>query len=315
MGTRHFTEEDWDRYCATTNVRDTSTPTLGGAGSIYSSTKLKDNVNPINIEYREARDSEAHPSSTPIIVAYDVTGSMSPVLRAAIENLGTLNIEMKKRKPLPDPQVCYMGIGDVKFDKAPLQVTQFESGVEQADALREIWLEGRGGSNNSESYLLPWYFAIHKVRADNMEKRHKKGFLFTMGDECCPDKLTAQDLQKVFGDGQYEDMSKEELLALVSRDWYVFHMIIEEGNYYSNRYHIDDTRKDMCEASWEFMGQNVIHVSDYNKIAEIIVSTMQVVNGESVDSVVNSWGTGTALVVAEAINGLTTKNENEVIEF
>jgi len=313
MGYGFFDSDAWTDYIKTTSLDKKST--TGGTGSIYSSTGLKESVDPKCIECREARDSKEHASSTPIIVAYDVTGSMRPVLRAAIENLGTLNEEIQKRDPVPDPQVCFMGIGDVKFDTAPLQVTQFESDIKQADALREIWLEEHGGSNESESYLLPWYFAVHKVKADNIEKRHKKGFLFTMGDECCPDGLSADDLKKVFGNGQYEDMTKEELLALVSRDWYVFHMIIEEGNYYSNRYHIDDTRRERCEASWEFMGQNVIHVSDYHKIAEIIVSTMQVVHGESVHDVINSWGTDTALVVASAINGLTVKKENEVIEF
>ncbi len=313
MGYNPFKSSDWDDYCKTTSIYTRST--TGSSDSLYATSSLQKTVDPKYIDYRESRDSDANPESTPIIVAYDVTGSMNPVLDVAIKKLGTLNEELQKRNPVPNPQVCYMGIGDVRFDSAPLQVTQFESGIEQADALRDIWLEGHGGSNSSESYLLPWYFAVHKVKADNIEKRHKKGFLFTMGDECCPDELTTDDLKKVFGDGQYEDMTKEELLALASRDWYVFHLIIEEGNYYSNRYHIDNTRKDKCNASWAFMGQNVIHVDDYKKIAEIIVSTMQVVYGESIRNVVDSWDTSTALTVANAINGLSVKKENEVIEF
>lgn len=314
MGSGSWDSRSWDSYRAR-NVRSDSA-TTGGRSSVYSATSMKADYDPKNITVRECRDSADHPASTPLIIACDVTGSMSPVLRSVIENLGTLNSEIISRDA-GDFSVCFMGVGDVDSDRAPLQVSQFESDIRQADALRGIWLEQRGGANQHESYILPWYFAIEKVSADAIEKRGKKGFLFTMGDECCPPNLTAEQVEKVFGYRPQEDMTKEELLTAVSRDWEVFHLIIEEGNYYSNRYRIDDKRRERCEASWDFMGQNVLHVSDHTKLAEIIVSTIQIVNGENADDVAASWDGSTSVVVSHAVNGLVNAKagSNGVIEF
>lgn len=316
MGGGSWTTSSWDAYSTTRNVRHAST--VGSHDSLYSSRSMPTEYDPKNIVVRESCDSAEHPNSTPIIIACDVTGSMSPVLRSVMQNLGTMNDELNKRNPVSDPQVCYMGIGDVAAgDRAPLQVTQFESDIRQAEALSKIWLEQRGGSNSSESYILPWYFALNKVKADAIEKRGKKGFLFTMGDECCPNKLTAGEIETVFGERPQEDnYTKEELLSAVSRDWEVFHLIIEEGNYYSNRYYRDSKRPENVNNSFEFMGQNVIHVSDHTKIAEIIVSTIQVVCGENVEKVIDSWDGSTSIVVKHAIESLTNVEcSSDLVEF
>ena len=313
MGVGSWDSHAWDSY-RTRNVRSDSA-TTGGRNSVYSGTSMKADYDPKNITVRECRDSTDHPASTPLIIACDVTGSMSPVLRSVIENLGTLNLEIINRNA-GDFAVCYMGVGDADFDRAPLQVSQFESDIRQADALRGIWLEQRGGSNSCESYILPWYFAIEKVSADSIEKRGKKGFLFTMGDECCPANLTPTQIKKVFGYEVQEGYTKEEIYSVVCRDWNVFHLIIEEGNYYSNRYHIDDKRREKCEASWDFMGQNVLHVSDHTKLAEIIVSTIQVVNGEDASTVADSWDGSTSVVVKHALGNLTSVKETSgVVRF
>lgn len=315
MGCGSWSTSSWDSYRKTSNLRSASV--YGAHDSIYSSSTMKDELNPKNITMRESRDSVDHPKSTPIIIACDVTGSMSPVLNSVIQNLGTLNEELGKRHPVTDPQICFMGVGDCAAgDKAPLQVTQFESDIRQAEALRKIWLEQRGGGNNSESYTLPWYFAANKISADAIEKRGEKGFLFTIGDECCPANLTAEQIERVIGDKIEEDLTAEELLTVVSRNWNVFHLIIEEGNYYSNRYFKDITRAEKCNKSWELLGQNVIHVDDHTKLAEIIVSVMDVMAGNNASDVAGSWAdASTCKSVSKAVNGLVSDIKNDVIEF
>ena len=58
-----------------------------------------------------------------------------------------------------------LAIGDAVSDRAPLQVGQFESGLEMDMWLTRIWLEGRGG-DLPESYTLAHWFGAHHTATD-----------------------------------------------------------------------------------------------------------------------------------------------------
>src|ERR1041384_5179426 len=117
-------------------------------------------LNPHGIKIRESRDSVDNPNSTPIIVGIDVTGSMGELARIiAGQARGTIFREILARKPVSDPHLMLMAIGDVHSDQCPLQVSQFEADNRIIDQLTDIYIEENGGGNQSESYTLPWYFA------------------------------------------------------------------------------------------------------------------------------------------------------------
>ena len=81
---------------------------------IYSK-HLNDNLNPKGVMFRESRDSADNPQSTPVIVALDVTGSMGMIADViAREGLGTLFTSILDRKPITNPHLMFMGVGDVK---------------------------------------------------------------------------------------------------------------------------------------------------------------------------------------------------------
>ena len=46
------------------------------AGQIFTKRSIDNAMSPMRVAIREARDSEDHPQSVPIILALDVTGSM-----------------------------------------------------------------------------------------------------------------------------------------------------------------------------------------------------------------------------------------------
>lgn len=58
-------------------------------------------------------------------------------------------------------------------------------------------------------------------------------------------------------------------------------------------------------------------LSDYTKLSEVIVSAIQVVEGETVDNVSASWSGSTAIVVKNAIKDLatTTTGTSSVVRF
>ena len=185
-------------------------------------------MDPRGLTFREARDSEHHPRSLPIIVGFDVTASMGDIpTRFATELLGALMRRLVEHRWATDPQVLIAAVGDAVCDRAPLQVGQFESGLEMDMWLTRIWLEG-GGGDAPESYTLVHWLAAHHTTTDAWEKRQKKGYLFTIGDaEHKP--LRPSHVARVFGGGGAVPPSSAELIAATGERWEVFHILAARG--------------------------------------------------------------------------------------
>lgn len=312
MGQGRWDSSQWDSY-STTHVKGKSTRQVFSRGSIQSE------MDPKNITVRESRDSDDNPNSTALIVALDVSGTMSSVIDSlARKGLNTLCEEVYDRKPITDPHIMCMGVGDADYgmsgsgygDEAPLQVTQFEADIRIAEQIQQIYLEGNGGGNGFESYHLPWYFAAMNTEIDCYEKRGKKGYLFTIGDEYPPDKLRAASIERVFGTSIRNDISTIDALAMAQEKYHVFHVVIEEGSHARSH---SDTKK-----RWqELLGERVISLADHEKLAEAVVSIIQVTEGANKDDVIDSWDGSTAVVVKQALGSLEETEEvsNGVVEL
>lgn len=305
MGYGTFTSDSWSSYTTSRGYTASST-----AKDLYKSTTVKKEFEPVGITYRESCDSEEHPNSTPIILGLDVTGSMNRVLETISKKLNVLITEIYEREPVQDPQVMIMAFGDVECDSHPLQVSQFESDIRIAEQLNDIYFERGGGGNDGESYTLPWYFAARHTKIDSFEKRGKKGFLFTIGDEPYLTNISAEAIKEFVGDDIQSSLSAEELLAEVSRQYEVYHLMIEEGS--GMRW-----GKDEVVDKWtKLLGQRAILVSDCTKIPEIIVSILEVASGKDAKEVVDSWDGTTSVAVSKAISGLTNiDGSKELVEF
>ena len=267
---------------------------------IYTSRHMNADLDPKKVTLRESRDSTANPNSTALIVGLDVTGSMTYVLNAmARTGLGTLVGAIYERQPITDPHIMVMGIGDFECDKAPLQVTQFEAeNAPLITQMEKIWLERGGGGNHHESYAAAWLFAATRTSIDCFEKRGKRGYLFTVGDEEPTPKLYADHVRRVLGGEADADLDGEHLLAMAQATYNTFHVLVEDGDYASQ--HLERTR----EAWARQIGQNLIMLTDHTKLAEVVVSAIQVAEGADRDVVAKSWGRDTALVVARGVRDI-----------
>jgi hypothetical protein len=148
---------------------------------------------------------------------------------------------------------------------------------------------------------LPWYFAAIKTSADCFEKRSKKGYLFTIGDEPILPGITKENLRRVFDSGAQTDLSSAELLAMASRSYEIFHVVLTNVGF--ARSHLSQVI-----STWEpLLRERVIHCDDHEKVAEVIVSAIQVVEGTDKETVAGSWSGSTALTVAKAVKSLTRK--------
>lgn len=296
MGYSSMRSTDWDGY--------TSTARSKTADELFKSRTLHKALDPKKITVREARDSDFNPESTPVMVCLDVTGSMGRLaVQMAQTGLGTLAKEIIERKPVSDPQLMFVGVGDADYDSAPLQPGQFEADLKAADQLSQIYIEHGGGGNRSEGYNLPWYFGATKTQLDCVEKGRRKGLLFTIGDEEAPPMLTRAQVAKVFGEDIPQDLSSKDVLAKVEQTYDIFHVIVEEGDYCSHaRSRVFDSWNDLIGQ------QRVIPLADHTKLSEVIIAAIEVNEGRYAPDVAASFSGSTSLVVAKAVKDLVASN-------
>lgn len=298
MGGPSFDPSHWASFAAS-SVAGKATHT------IFSARGLRESLDPKHMKnmLRESCDDATCPNSTAIIVGLDETGSMHIIPDYMVrEGLPTLFQEIYNRKPVSDPHIAFLGLGDAEVDFSPIQISQFEAGMRIADQLTDIYLEGNGGGNRYEGYTMAWYVAAMHTKIDCFLKRGKKGYLFTVGDEEPNPTLYRSDIIRHLGVGPETDMTAQQLLDAASRMYHVFHVIVEQGHYASRCL-------DRVVKGWQdLLGERALRLSDYTKLSELIVSAIQVTEGDTVDNVVKSWSGDTSLVVAKGIEGLVPAN-------
>lgn len=237
---------------------------------VFTSRSLNPDMNPRGVTLRESRDSDEHPESVAIIIAMDVTGSMGEVPAHLVKEGLPKIMERLMERGIADPQILFMAIGDHMADDAPLQIGQFESSDELLEKwLTMTWLEGRGGGNNGESYALAWYFAGNFTAIDCMEKRGKKGYLFTIGDEPVHAKMSDNSLRKILGDPEInQDVTAQQALELAQKLYQVYHVHVR-GTHGDWRYKpVDGWRKYLPETVHEADGYEDVAVTIANTIAK-----------------------------------------------
>lgn len=275
MGSSRWSNDDYKAYATSTNYVSQSRE------QVFASRNLHEALNPKNFVLRESCDSDVNPLSTPIIVGLDVTGSMGFVAEeVAKHGLAELMTKVYEDKPVTDPHVMFMGIGDIRYDQGPLQVSQFEADTRIIEQLRMLWLESGGGGNDTESYDLPWYFAAYRTSIDSMKKRQKKGFLFTIGDEFAPrEALPLNKLKGLFSGQVQEPGSPAELLAEAKKNWHVFHIIAEEGSCAKR------SLKGVRESWVDLLGPNALFMKSHKDLTSIIMATMAITEGADMQTV------------------------------
>lgn len=298
MGRGSYTSSDWTKLKNSSKITETST-----ASQIFAANKMEERFNPKFINVREARDSDEHPESTPIMIGLDVTGSMGYLSEEIAKNgLHETMMKIYSTNPVKDPQMLFSAIGDVR-DAAPLQVTQFESDIRIAEQLLSLWLEGQG-ADSPEDYQLLWYFAAKHVKTDAFEKRGKKGFLFTIGDADCHEQLFGQDIYRIFDD-KHVDVSSVELAKQASEKFELFHI------------HIYGRTEVLPKNFQNAIPGRILGIpkTAVNTIPEIIISVMQLANGEEEEKIIAQWSDIAQPIVRNAIKNLVIKKEKKGLFF
>lgn len=313
MGSGRWDSKSWKSYAtASYGTADRATLRSSGTASTFTSRTIDPDLDPTKMKAgrREARDSDDNPESTAIMLFTDVTGSMGQSAQEVLSAMDVVCSALYDRSPVTDPAILTGAIGDAFYDSAPIQITQFESDIRIAEQTAKLYIEHGGGGNNGESYGLAWLFGAMCTSTDCYEKRGKKGFLFTVGDEPllgasgnARDSTIAvsKEQAKTFLDIDLQDnMTAEQLYDLASQKWEIVHICVDRGNTF---------HREQVEATFgAILGDRLLWLQDISLLPELIVSTIQVLAGHDKKEVVDSWGDDKkGLVIASALKDIALR--------
>lgn len=258
-------------------------------------------LDPTGCKARVSRDSDAHPNSKAVVVGLDVTGSMGIQSHNVHGGLPALMGLLTRKGYLADPQILYAAIGDAYSDKAPLQLGQFESGVEMEDDLSKFYIEGGGGGSGEESYELLMYVAARHTAIDCLEKRGQKGYFFLTGDESPYPVVSREMVKKVLGIDIEADIPIDKIAAELKEKYECFFIMPTHANNASDR-HVPENWKRL------FGPEHFLTIEDAKGTAALIATQIGLCEGTTdVASAVADMkdvGTsaGTAMVVANSVS-------------
>jgi len=135
-------------------------------------------------------------SANPLIVAIDVTGSMSSWPAEIFDRLPLLFNTLAQYRP--DVEICFAAIGDAGVDKWPLQVTSFAGGYDLEQLLGSLYGEG-GGGDAPESYGLFAHWVNTHVEIPNAQEAP---FLIVFGDIGMHAKIPVLQVKHYLGEGE-----------------------------------------------------------------------------------------------------------------
>lgn len=227
---------------------------------IYHATGLNAVLSPMNV-MRECKDTDEHPNTVPIILALDVTGSMGD---AAVEVAKKINVIITNLySSIKDVEFLVMGIGDLAYDDAPIQISQFESDIRILEQLDKTYFEFGGGGNKYESYTAAWYMGSRHTSLDCWN-RNKKGIIITIGDEELNPYLPKYELAQATGDKIQADIETNQLYNEVTEKFDVFHIDVDHSAFHKYKVDIVSTWK-------KYLDDNHFKTVNMNSIADTIV--------------------------------------------
>lgn len=268
MGSGVWTTCAYDTYTkATYNMSADSISIANFATQdFYRSRSLADVLNARG-KIRECLDSDEHPNSYPIILALDVTGSMGSAATEAGKKLGEIMTSIYANDAIVDPEFCVMAIGDLAYDCAPIQMSQFESDVRIAEQLDKIYFEGGGGGNKYESYTMAWYMGLRHAKLDCWN-RGAKGLIITLGDERINPYLPMDGIRVYAGDTVQAHVETDDLYKEVCEKYDVYHISVDD----SRSSYSWNNQQAAVDRSWvNVIGEGHYRTSHLDNLADTII--------------------------------------------
>ena len=192
-----------------------------GAAKRTDAAKRAEAAGPRSYETKSAPNSKiidpskkiSSTSKNPVIIAIDVTGSMSTWPFEIFDRLPLLYNTLSQYRD--DLEICFVAIGDAKVDRWPLQVTPFATGYDLEQLLGSLYGEG-GGGDAAESYGLFAHWVNTHV---SVTQADEKPFLIVFGDAPMHEITSAAEIDHFLGDTLNHEVNSIEAWKKVGKNW------------------------------------------------------------------------------------------------
>jgi hypothetical protein len=189
-------------------VRRRSAKRAAASGPRTYEKKGKPNIKIIDPKKKIKTDSQ-----NPLIIAVDVTGSMSTWPAEIFDRLPLLYNTLSQYRE--DLEICFAAIGDARVDDWPLQVTNFASGYDLEQLLGSLYGEG-GGGDAPESYGL---FARWVNTHVEIGQTAEAPFLIVFGDITMHPTIPAELIKEYLGDKVGRNLNSVREWQRVAKTW------------------------------------------------------------------------------------------------
>lgn len=275
MGSGYYTAADWSKLKASRGLGSSS-----NANQTFSNNTINSKYDAKYINVRESFDSEDSPESTPVIIGFDVTGSMGYLAQEiATNSLNETIMKILTEKPVSNP---HMMCAAFTMPGKPLQVTQFEADIRVVEQLLEFVL---GGGNPFAGDNILWYFAAKHTKTDCNDKRGKKGFLIGIGDEICgTDRniLSEAAISEMFNESVNKDITFDEALAMAQEKYEIIHITVGPDYRFGFGQSHDGWKNALPGRCAK------LHQDNIDCLSDVIVAAMLLVKGVSREKIFSS---------------------------
>jgi hypothetical protein len=198
-------------------------------------------------------------SENPVVIAVDVTGSMSSWPAEIFDRLPLLYQTLSQYRQ--DVEISFAAIGDANCDAYPLQVNNFGKGVSLDDHIKALCAEGGGGGQISESYELFAYFMAEKT---NIPKA-KNPFLIIYGDEKFYPDIDPAHVKRLIGDVLTSPLNSKQVWQKVMQKFEVYYLQKPYGDGYDTKT-TNEVKKYWADA---IGADHIIQLQTYDRAVDI----------------------------------------------
>ncbi|MBI5420855.1 MAG: hypothetical protein HZA35_00905 [Parcubacteria group bacterium] len=210
-------------------------------------------------------------SSRPLIVISDVTGSMGRWPAVMAGKLPYLYHEARDMYLGEDVEICWMAVGDAYApDNYPLQIRPFAGNREiVASRLKELFIEGGGGSDVTESYELAALYLLHNCTTPNTGD--SKPVVIFIADEQPYDFIPVDKAKNVAGVTLQKRTSTKEVFAKLQERFAIYLVRKPYGDNLGRKNEMDEVNRVIYQAWVKLLGfDHIASLPDAERIVDVI---------------------------------------------